>query len=508
MKTKSKSDLGQTSGGFEPGHEEILLALERFRDRKVLVCGDLILDRFIDGEIERISPEAPIPVLKALKRSISLGGAGNVAANIAALGGTAFVVAPMGDDETSRTVERLLSDIGVEGDGLVKIPSHTTPAKTRFSAQNQQVLRFDEEEIIQLSEESRQQIGAAFERYLDRVDVVILSDYGKGALLDGMSEFFIKKCRQLEKPVIVDPKGRDFARYSGATAVSPNLKELGNAVDRPVTLDDEVIAAARQLIRDHKIDFILATRSEKGMSVVDENDVHHIPTRAREVFDVAGAGDTAVACFALSLASGLGREYSAFIANIASGIVVGKRGTAQATPEEIATALQADRWQNLHRAIASRKSAAQTVAKWKQEGLSVAFTNGCFDILHTGHVSLMRQAKATADRLVVGLNSDDSVRRLKGEGRPVNSESDRAAIIASLSDVDMVVIFDEDTPLSLIELICPDVLVKGADYTIENVVGADIVKAYGGKVVLAELVEGKSTSNILKQQAVRAANSG
>ncbi|HWK67146.1 MAG TPA: D-glycero-beta-D-manno-heptose-7-phosphate kinase [Rhizobiaceae bacterium] len=477
---------------------DLLTAIDRFREATVLVVGDFILDRFVRGVIERISPEAPIPVLHGRDETLTLGGAGNVISNIVSLGGTAVPIAAIGNDAAGRTILAALENQGVDVSGILTDPSRMTSSKSRFSALNQQVLRFDEEEIRPLSGDHRQAIIERFRKHLSRADIVVLSDYGKGMLLDGVAAELIGLCTEAGKRVIVDPKGHDYSRYAGATVVSPNRKELGEAVGRPVADDEQVVRAARQLIDAHGFEFVLATRSEKGMSVIGKEDARHIPTQAREVFDVSGAGDTVVASFALSLAAGLDRQAAAAIANAAAGVVVGKRGTARVSSEELMAALfRSDATSHSERSVVDLDTAEQIATAWRREGLSVAFTNGCFDILHTGHVSLIQQARATADRLILGLNSDASVRRLKGESRPVNTARDRAFILSALAAVDLVVVFDEDTPLTLIERLRPDVLVKGADYTVETVVGADIVRAYGGRVVLARLVDGKSTTGLI-----------
>ncbi|MGB3415459.1 MAG: D-glycero-beta-D-manno-heptose-7-phosphate kinase, partial [Mesorhizobium sp.] len=308
--------------------QSIHRAIARFSDVTVLVVGDLILDRFVNGVIERISPEAPIPVLHGRGETMALGGAGNVASNIVSLGGKAICISAVGDDEAGANIVRMLGDCGIRGDGVARTAGRMTSSKTRFSALNQQVLRFDEEEVRALAGAERAALLDRFRAALASADIVILSDYGKGVLLDGVAAELIAICRQAGRPVLADPKGRDYARYAGATAVTPNRKELGEAVGRAVFTDAEVEAAARELIGLHGLDFVVATRSEKGMSVIDATAAHHISTQAREVFDVSGAGDTVIASFALSLAAGCDRAAAAAIANAAAGVVVGKRGTA------------------------------------------------------------------------------------------------------------------------------------------------------------------------------------
>jgi D-beta-D-heptose 7-phosphate kinase/D-beta-D-heptose 1-phosphate adenosyltransferase len=483
---------------YLPSPESLHRAIARFSDVTVLVVGDLILDRFVNGVIERISPEAPIPVLHGRGETLAIGGGGNVVSNIMSLGGSAIPVSVVGDDAAGGNLMRMFKQLGVDTGGIAAARGRITSSKSRFSALNQQVLRFDEEEIRPLSQAERAALIAHVRAVLGRVDIVILSDYGKGVLLDGVAVELIALCREAGKPVVADPKGRDYQRYAGATAITPNRKELGEAVGHAVFTDDEVTEAARKLIAAHGFDFVVATRSEKGMSVIGPLDARHIATQAREVFDVSGAGDTVIASFALALATGVDRGVAASIANAAAGVVVGKRGTARLTADELAGALFRSHGPVAHKdAILDAAAAARLVATWKREGLSVGFTNGCFDILHAGHVSLLHAARAQCDRLVLGLNSDASVRRLKGAGRPVNDEHDRACVLAALASVDAVVVFEEDTPLALIEALKPDILVKGADYTIDQVVGADVVQKAGGRVVLVDLVAGKSTTGTI-----------
>lgn len=485
---------------FPSSSEALHRVISRIGDVTVLVVGDFILDRFVNGVIERISPEAPIPVLHGRGETLAMGGAGNVVSNIISLGARAVPVSVIGEDAAAGHLVRMLGEIGVDTRGLAQQPGRMTSSKSRFSALNQQVLRFDEEEVKALDAGERAALIGHFRAILPSADIVILSDYGKGILLDGVAAELIAICRDAGKPVVVDPKGRDYARYAGATAITPNRKELGEAAGRAVFSDDEIVAAARELIVAHGFAFVVATRSEKGMSVVDLVDARHIATQAREVFDVSGAGDTAIASFALSLAAGADRVAAALIANAAGGVVVGKRGTARLTVEELTGALFRSHHAAAHgQAIMDVGGATRLVEGWRNEGLSVGFTNGCFDILHAGHVSLLHAARAQCDRLIVGLNSDASVRRLKGPSRPVNDQHDRACVLAALASVDAVVVFEDDTPLSLIEALLPDILIKGADYTIDTVVGADVVQNAGGRVVLVDLVAGKSTTGTIRR---------
>jgi D-beta-D-heptose 7-phosphate kinase/D-beta-D-heptose 1-phosphate adenosyltransferase len=325
--------------------------------------------------------------------------------------------------------------------------------------------------------------------------VVVLSDYDKGVLRDGVAQGVIAAARAAGKPVVVDPKGSDYGRYRGANVLTPNRRELAEATQMPVGTAEEIVAAARRLVGRLDLDALLVTRSQDGMTLVERGGaVHHLPTEAREVFDVSGAGDTVIATFAAAVGAGMSYLDAARISNVAAGIVVGKIGTAVVHNVELSRALRAHDLGRGEAKVLPAIAALERVREWRQQGLKVGFTNGCFDLLHPGHVSLMKAARAACDRLVVGLNSDDSVRRLKGESRPVQNEAARATVLASLADVDLVVVFDEDTPISLIEALRPDLLVKGSDYTIDKVVGAAAVQATGGKVLLVDLLPGHSTT--------------
>jgi D-beta-D-heptose 7-phosphate kinase/D-beta-D-heptose 1-phosphate adenosyltransferase len=339
---------------------------------------------------------------------------------------------------------------------------------------------------------------AAYEAELERADVVILSDYAKGLLSDTVLRKAIALAGKRGVPVVADPKSRDFARYRGVTLLLPNAAELTAATDMPCTNDEQACDAADAARRDCGLENILVTRSGQGMSLVSaDGDVLHLPARAREVHDVSGAGDTVAATVAVALAAGLQLEDAARLANVAAGLVVAKVGTATVYPEDLVTAIQTADVMSVQGEIVTLARALEKVESWRTKGLSVGFTNGCFDLLHPGHVSLLREARATCDRLIVGLNSDDSVRRLKGPERPIQNETARSIVLASLGAVDLVVLFDEDTPIDLIEAIKPNVLIKGAHYDRDEVVGADVVQGYGGKVVLAKIREGYSTTRTL-----------
>jgi D-beta-D-heptose 7-phosphate kinase/D-beta-D-heptose 1-phosphate adenosyltransferase len=479
-----------------------------FSNATILCLGDVMLDRFAYCETERISPEAPVPVLLLKHTQSMLGGAGNVARNIAALGGKAVLMGLLGCDAAGAEAEALIGATPGLVNRAVTSGHRPTICKTRYLAANQQIVRIDEESPRPLeAEEEKALIGAA-ERAIAEVDAVILSDYGKSVLATSVIEAVIARARTLGRPVYVDPKNDDFGRYRGAACITPNQKELALASRMPVATDAEIIAAATKVMREAGTAAILATRSEKGMALVEASgDVHLEGAKAREVYDVSGAGDTVIAVLALACASGYPMPQAMHLANAAAGIVVSKLGTATVELDELMLELSRDvRDKGWHHAKYYSGTEAETlVRRWKNHGLSVGFTNGCFDIVHAGHVSLLAAARAQCDRLIVALNSDDGVRRLKGPQRPLNGLADRSAVIAAVESVDAVISFDEDTPLDLITRLKPDVLVKGGDYTVETVVGAAEVQAAGGRVLLINLVEGRSTTRLIN--AIRESHS-
>ncbi len=469
--------------------------LKNLSNARVLCIGDIMLDRYIYGGAERLSPEAPIPVLKKTREKEVLGGVGNVVANIAALGAGVCVVTVVGDDEAGQGITRLLETAGCATTGLITDKTRPTTIKTRFIAGQQQLLRVDHEETKAVSKTVADQIKNAIAHELKNCDVVAMSDYAKGVLSQETVRDIINLAKSAGKRVIVDPKIRDFSYYHGADLITPNRKELEEATGQKAGTDDEVRAAALKVIHDCGIGAVLATRSQDGMSVITASDAPvHIRAAAREVFDVSGAGDTVVATIAAAMASGASLTLAAQLATVAAGIVVGKQGTATVTPDEIESLLS------------SRSDSAVTLAqvqeqanRWRARGLKIGFTNGCFDLLHPGHISLLKQAREQCDRLIVGLNTDRSVSRLKGPTRPVQKENARATVLNALGTVDLVVLFDEETPINLIKGISPDVLIKGADYTVDKVVGADHVLSYGGRVFLAKLEDGFSTTATVKK---------
>jgi len=474
--------------------------LDRLSDYRVAVIGDVMLDCYMSGSVSRISPEAPVPVLRVTDETAVPGGAANVAANLASLGLSVNLVGLAGRDGARDELVALLGAIGdIDCSGIAAVPGRRTTRKLRVIGAHQQIVRVDHEDVIPCSAEIETDFLAAMERAVDSADIVILSDYGKGVCSDRAIRAVLEHAAALGKKVLVDPKRTDFAVYRGAFLITPNRKELTDATGLPCETDEQAAAAAAKaqaMCGAH----LLLTRSEKGMSFYPIDDAPmHVPTVAQDVFDVSGAGDTVVAVLAAALAADMPIRDAMRMANHAAGIVVSKLGTASVTREELAAALLAESTTSdiNDGRLLDRDAMVALRWAWAHEKLTVGIANGCFDLIHPGHVSLIAQAAASCDRLIMALNTDASVQRLKGPSRPIQDESARAAVIGAIKGVAAVVLFDEETPLELIEALEPDVLIKGADYTIDRVAGADIVQKRGGRVVLAELSEGQSTSRIV-----------
>ena len=465
--------------------------LERVRGLKIACVGDLMLDRYVYGEVSRISPEAPIPVLRAARTVAMPGGVGNVARNIAALGGVARLGAVVGDDAAGAELTALIAAEARIEVALTRPAQAATIVKTRFVSAGQQLLRLDDEAAPVSIDKSDAFTGAS---------VYLLSDYAKGIVGDALIVSALMAAQTSGAPIVVDPKGRDFARYGAVDVIKPNASELAGATGLPVGTDAEVETALEALLAATTAKAVIVTRAGKGMSLARRGQpVKHFPGRAREVFDVSGAGDTCLAAIGLALGAGASLETAVEFAILASGVVVGKAGTAVVTPAEL---IEAELSQHATAAVAKvtpLDELAAEVEAWRRQGLKVGFTNGCFDILHRGHVAYLAQARSWCDRLVVALNTDASVRRLKGEGRPVNDLDSRAVVIGGLASVDRVTSFDDPTPVALIERLRPDVLIKGSDYTREGVVGGDLVESWGGEVRLADFKDGYSTTRTIEK---------
>lgn len=471
---------------------ELIDAIRSLKRGTALVVGDAMLDRYVYGNVNRVSPEAPVPVL-AVERELAMpGGAGNVVRNLTALGVAVAFISVVGDDQAGSDLTGLIGgQPGVEPWLLVQ-GGRATTTKTRFIAAGQQLLRADHEVVAPVHPRLADRVVRIASDAIAATAVVVLSDYGKGVLAGGVAERLIAAAQAAGRRVLVDPKGRDYSRYAGADLITPNRAELGEATGMPVDTEEAIVAAARALRDAHGFGAVLVTRSEDGMTLLEGDVVRHFPAEAAEVHDVSGAGDTVMALVAAGIASGQKMPVAARLANIAAGIVVGKIGTAVAREADLLDAISVER--GTLRKVVSTASAAEQVERWRRRGWRVGFTNGCFDLLHPGHVHLLEQARSWCDRLVVGLNSDASVKRLKGPARPIQAEAARAAVLASLASVDCVTLFEDDTPEALIRALRPDVLVKGADYTVEQVVGGELVSEWGGQVRLAQLLPGQSTT--------------
>jgi D-beta-D-heptose 7-phosphate kinase/D-beta-D-heptose 1-phosphate adenosyltransferase len=471
-----------------------------FAAARVLVVGDVMLDRFVYGGVERISPEAPIPVMQ-IEREIAMpGGAGNVARNLAALGARVALFGLVGDDVAADQLNEVLAlEPGIEAQLVVDETWHTIE-KTRFIGSRQQLLRVDRESRGKPSDDAVDAlIKAALEALADNA-VLVLSDYAKGAVGDRVIAKLIKAAAKAGKPVLVDPKGSDYRRYKGATLVTPNRAEAALATGESCADDASAVAAARKLVTEAGIANVLVTRGAAGMTLVQGQEPPlHLQAEAREVFDVSGAGDTVVATIAAALAVGRSLPQAARLANAAAGIVVAKIGTAVVHPAELRLALHMPDPHGIEIKIAAPQQAVERVALWRSRGERVGFTNGVFDLLHPGHLALLSEVRAQCDRLIVAINSDASVKKLKGDTRPVQDERHRAQVLAALSLVDMVIVFADDTPIPLLGLLKPDLLVKGGDYSVDQVVGADVVRAYGGEVKVSRHVAGQSTTATIKK---------
>jgi D-beta-D-heptose 7-phosphate kinase/D-beta-D-heptose 1-phosphate adenosyltransferase len=462
-----------------------------------------MLDDFVYGDVSRISPEAPAPVIAVRRSEIVVGGAGNVARNVASLGARCLFVGVVGDDPAGKMLVDALAEAQLIEPNLVVDPARPTTRKLRFVSEHHSthLLRADWEDVKPVDGTYEQQLIEHVRALMPRADAVVLSDYAKGVLTPRVTRAVIETAKALGKPVVVDPKGTDFSRYRGATLITPNRQELAQAMHRHAESDAEVAAAAAELCGQVGSEAVLVTRSEAGMTlVVAGRDAVHVPAYPVRVRDVSGAGDTVVAVLAVMLAQNVDFEAAMRAANAAAAVVVGKRGTAALSAAELrARILPAASLASEEKIVFDWSVMDERVADWRRQGLRVGFTNGCFDLLHPGHITLLTKARAACDRLVVGLNGDASVRRLKGEGRPVQDEHARAEVLAALQAVDLVVVFPQDTPLELIERVRPKILVKGGDYRPDNVVGRDVVEANGGELILVDTVPGHSTTSMIRR---------
>ncbi|KAF0843547.1 D-alpha,beta-D-heptose 7-phosphate 1-kinase /D-beta-D-heptose 1-phosphate adenylyltransferase [Methylovorus glucosotrophus] len=477
---------------------------ERFGqgDGWALVIGDLMLDRYLIGEVQRISPEAPVPVVLLKERNERAGGAANVAANLALLGIPTRICGVVGHDVEAQSLLTLMQTAKIGTTGVMHSGERPTITKTRVLGGIQQMMRLDQESSAAFSADEKQQLQQQVDDLLaQQPAMIILSDYAKGVLGAELAQHVIKYAKQHGILLLVDPKGRDYSKYRGATALTPNKRETAEACNVSGQDNAALLQAAAELRKTLALDFLAVTRGEEGISMIEADATSHIPATAKQVFDVSGAGDTVIATLAAGMMHGLPPHQALQLANIAAGIVVGKVGTVPISREELLntllsaeTASQADKVCNMETLLAR-------VAAWRQAGEKIVFTNGCFDLLHAGHVTYLEAASKRGTRLILGLNTDRSVSALKGPTRPVIHEMDRARVLAALEAIDAVILFDDDTPLELIKAIRPDVIVKGSDYREDQVVGGAEVKSWGGEIALIPVVPGRSTSGILEKIA-------
>ncbi len=476
--------------------------VDQFSERRILCIGDVMLDQFVYGKVSRISPEAPVPVIHERKEKMTLGGAGNVVANLCSLGCRTSFLGAVGQDENAQKVRDYLDGLGLESIYLQNIRDYTTTIKTRYVAGGHHLLRVDREMPLQISDEELEEMLRQAEALVQKVDLILLSDYGKGLFDERFTPAVVNLCQQYGKPVIVDPKRFDYTIYRGVTLVKPNLKEFSGAVGR--TFDtkspnfaSEVVRAGRELCEKYKVESLLVTLSEHGMIYIPSaagKRYRWIPTEARDVFDVVGAGDTTLAALGAAMSTGVDFGKCMRIANAAAGVVVSKFGTACVTCRELKEKLSLRK----EAGVVTPEEAVEIAETLKSQGKLVGFTNGCFDILHPGHIQSFDKAKALCDVLFVGLNSDASVRRLKGPSRPINNQKNRATMVAALASVDYVVVFDEDSPLPLLEKLRPDVIAKEG-YAMDNWRSGRFVESYGGQAVILPRVEGFSTTGIIEK---------
>ncbi len=460
----------------------------------ILVIGDLMIDHYLWGKCERISPEAPVQVVDVQKETTVLGGAGNVINNLISLGSKVCVLSVIGKDETANELKLMLQTAGAQS-FLIEEENRKTSKKSRIMASNSQVVRFDNESKDDISQTSEQALLNQFNQSIDTFDIVLFSDYGKGVLTQGLCQQLIAKANQKGKKVLVDPKGKDYSKYQGAYLLTPNKKEAQEATNIKINNEASLNVALIKLKEIASLEISMITLSEDGIAFLQNNEVIIKPTVAREVYDVTGAGDTVLASLGYALALNNDLASSVEFANLAAGVVVGKLGSATVSLDEIEEYKSSLHKSSIELHIKTNQEIEKIASRLRSQNKKVVFTNGCFDILHKGHVSYLNVAKSFGDVLILGLNSDASVKRLKGESRPINCEEDRAYILSALECVDYVVIFDEDTPYELIKKVKPDVLVKGADYEVKTVVGSDIAK----ETKLVEFVNGKSTTNTINK---------
>ncbi len=467
-----------------------ILSEYKFSNADVLIVGDIMLDRYYYGSVSRISPEAPVPVVQVKSESYTLGGAGNVVNNIKGLTADCTIIGAVKDDEAGRLLQDMFNNISAAYHFIdTGMP---TISKLRVIGSKQQIVRLDFEDIISFNDEIKSEIKKIYDTQLKNHNIVVISDYGKGMCSEDICSYVINQANKQNKKVIIDPKGSNWNKYRNGFLVTPNVKELSEVCGCDITNKDSEIIKYGSIIREkYNLNYLIVTRSEKGITIIGDNHIKTIPTQAMEVFDVSGAGDTVVACLSVFLGLGLNIDEAVLYANAAAGVVVGKLGTAPVTLSELTYSLS-----GFHTSkVVSFNHISDIIKREKSFNKKIVFTNGCFDILHKGHVKYLKKAKTLGDILILGLNSDDSVKRLKGQSRPINDEESRAAVLEALECIDYIVVFNEDTPLELIKMVKPDILVKGGDYKAEDVAGRE----YAESVVIIDFVEGYSTTSTINK---------
>lgn len=464
-------------------------------DCRILCIGDIMLDKYVYGNVNRISPEAPVAVLHTQSEFEMLGGLGNVVSNLGSFLATPIIVSAVGNDQSGQKIKER---VGAEHQCFF-VTSPKTSLKTRYVTNGQQLLRVDDEMICPITPDQVSEIINYVQHKITSVHVIILSDYGKGVLTPDLCHAVIKMAQQHNVKVIVDPKGSDYEKYTGATFITPNLKEFTEVCGQKITSPAVLVATAKDLIQQYQLQGLFVTQGAEGMTFVTQQDQFHVAATAREVFDVSGAGDTVIATLAIAISKGVEPQEACVLANAAAGLVVGKAGTATTTLQELYNSLSVASINTFEEKITPPSRLEVMVQNWRHQNLKIGFTNGCYDLLHAGHLRSLREAKQQCDRLIVAVNTDDSIKRLKGSDRPIQKEEVRSLVLAALEMVDAVILFDQDTPSHLIETIIPDVLIKGADYTVDQVIGADIVIRHGGRVHLVTLEQDQSTTNLVRK---------
>lgn len=471
--------------------------ISKFKHCKILVIGDLMIDEYLWGDVDRISPEAPVPVIAVKKEDSTLGGSGNVINNLVALGAEVFAAGVIGGDRSGNLLLKKFTALGVDVQGIIQEPGRPTTRKTRIIAGNQHVLRIDRETIKTISDDTFDKIAHFIEKKIPKADVVLISDYGKGLISKLLMARTVKTAKKTGRITIADPKGLDYSKYSGVTLITPNIKEAALASGIEITNNSSLVKAGKKIIESTGIANVLITCGKDGMILFEENKKpYKISSEARQVFDVSGAGDTVAAVLGLCTASGTSLKVGASIANTAAGIVVGKIGTATVSEEELSAALtvSTDDYRIKQKNLFELPSLVQDL---KGKGKKIVFTNGCFDLLHAGHINLFSASKKEGDVLIVAIDDDESVQKLKGNGRPVIKAKERVRILSALDSVDYVVVFPENKLGNLIETVRPDVLTKGSNYSSEEVYGRDIVEKYGGQVVIIQVKKNISSTSII-----------